>query len=387
MSLVTDAILEKINSLIVVVNHLGEVEYVSPSAKRILGYEPEQLMGQGWWNLTRYDQSESKLVRELALKQVQGREQLQNAPYERLLKTAGGNEKWILWNTSAGPMNTLVGIGHDITERKKAEEKMSQSHFQLAVQNKEMLDSINYASRIQNAILPDVNEIKKHVGDAFVFYQPKNVVSGDYFFFHASDEKLFVAAVDCTGHGVPGALMSVIANGLLKDVIVKKGVTDPSEIMYALDAALEKVWTENNKTETSSDGMDIALLVIDKKQKTFRFAGAFRPLLLLRSNEITEFAGSRFPIGHYADIKKTFNCIEESYEANDTFYLFSDGFPDQFGGEDKRKFNKKRFKELLLTAATMEMDEQESFLQYALNNWKQQEIQTDDILVLGLKIS
>lgn len=384
MSLVTDAILAKLNSLIVVVNQQGKVEYVSPSTKRMLGFEPEQLLGEGWWDLTRIDILEREAVKELTMQQLQQNSMVESLPYERLLKTATGGDKWILWNTSKGPSNTLIGIGHDITDRKKAEQKLIEKHKELEQQNKDMLDSIQYASRIQEAILPDIEKIKNAFSDAFVLYQPKDVVSGDYYFFYQRGSKSFVAAVDCTGHGVPGALMSIIANGILKEVIVKKGITEPSEILYALDEELFAAL--NKKGEITSDGMDVALAVFDSENNSVRYSGAFRPMILLRDNELIEFEANRYPIGFYADVEKIFVSKEIELKKEDTFYFFTDGYCDQFGGELKKKFNKKRFKELLLSLQGMEMKEQHSFLQYALLNWRQAVPQLDDVCIIGVRI-
>ncbi len=384
MSLVTDAILAKLNSLIVVVNQQGKVEYVSPSTKRMLGFEQEQLLGEGWWDLTRIDILEREAVKELTMQQLQQNSLMESVTYERLLKTATGGDKWILWNTSKGPANTLVGIGHDITDRKKAEQKLIEKHKELEQHNKDMVDSIQYASRIQEAILPDIEKIKNAFSDAFVFYQPKDLVSGDYYFFYQRGSKSFVAAVDCTGHGVPGALMSIIANGILKEVIVKKGITEPSEILYALDEELFAAL--NKKGEITNDGMDVALAVFDSEKNSVSYSGAFRPMLLLRDHELIEFEANRYPIGFYADVEKIFVSKEIELKKEDTFYFFTDGYCDQFGGELKKKFNRKRFKELLLSLQGMEMEEQHSFLQYALLNWRQDEPQMDDVLVMGVRI-
>ena len=421
MSLVTDAILEKLNSLIVVVNQTGNVEYVSPSAKRILGFEPEQLLGEGWWNLTRENIDERADIKSLALQQLKQESLLETVPYERLLKTATGGDRWILWNTSKGPLNTLVGIGHDITDRKKAELKLLEKNTELIKHNKDMLDSIQYASRIQEAILPDVQKIKNAFKDAFVLYQPKDVVSGDYYFFYQRGNKAFVAAVDCTGHGVPGALMSFIANGALKEVIIKKGIEEPSEILYALDEELFLALNKSKDGVVSLDGMDVAIGVFDFVEQTFAYAGAFRPVLVVRKAppclpegeesqlashaysegcvggssspsgrlggaELIEMEASRYPIGFYADVTKVFTTHTIDIKQNDAFYFFTDGYCDQFGGEKMKKFNRKRFKELLLSAQDMEMSEQEAYLQYVIKNWRQDESQTDDILVMGIKL-
>ncbi|MBQ20153.1 MAG: hypothetical protein CMD31_05310 [Flavobacteriales bacterium] len=386
MSLITDTILEQLNSLIVVVNQSGSVEYVSPSAKRILGFEPTQLLGEGWWNLTRDDAEERLSIKSLALKQLQQESLIETIPYERLLKTATGGDCWVLWNISKSNDNKLVGIGHNITDRKKAEQELLEKNVELLQHNKDMLDSIQYASRIQEAILPDVQRIKNTFQDAFVLYQPKDVVSGDYYFFYQKENKAFVVAVDCTGHGVPGALMSFIANGILKEVIIKKGLEDPAEILYALDEELFLALNKNSQNAVTNDGMDVSIGVYDFAEQTFSYSGAFRPLLLVRDGNIIELEANRYPIGFYADVKKKFVTQSITMQQNDTFYYFTDGYCDQFGGERKKKFNRKQFKELLLAAQTMEMEEQEAYLQYVLLNWRQEEPQVDDILVMGIKV-
>lgn len=386
MSLITDTILEQLNSLIVVVNQSGSVEYVSPSAKRILGFEPTQLLGEGWWNLTRDDAEERLSIKSLALKQLQQESLIETIPYERLLKTATGGDCWVLWNISKSNDNKLVGIGHNITDRKKAEQELLEKNVKLLQHNKDMLDSIQYASRIQEAILPDVQRIKNTFQDAFVLYQPKDVVSGDYYFFYQKENKAFVVAVDCTGHGVPGALMSFIANGILKEVIIKKGLEDPAEILYALDEELFLALNKNSQNAVTNDGMDVSIGVYDFAEQTFSYSGAFRPLLLVRDGNIIELEANRYPIGFYADVKKKFVTQSITMQQNDTFYYFTDGYCDQFGGERKKKFNRKQFKELLLAAQTMEMEEQEAYLQYVLLNWRQDEPQVDDILVMGIKV-
>lgn len=386
MSLVTNTILERINSLIVVVNSEGKIEYVSPSAKRILGFEPEQLLGEGWWNLTRDDKKERRKIRELIKTQIAQKALLETIPQERMLKTANGANKWILWNTSKGLFNKLVAIGHDITDRKNAELNLLLKHKLLEQQNLEILASIRYARRIQESILPDKNKIASAFADAFVLYQPKDVVSGDFYFFHQRGSKTFMIAVDCTGHGVPGALMTMLANSILKEVIVTRGIEEPAEILYAIDRELYIELNKDDGRDISRDGMDVAVTVTDSETKTLQYAGAFRPMLLLRGQEIFEFEANRFPIGFYGDTEKVFTSHKFQMETGDAFYLFTDGFCDQFGGEQKKKFNRKRFKELLLSVQSMSFDEQESFLQYALLNWRQDEPQVDDVLVVGIKI-
>lgn len=385
MSFVSDIILEKLNTLIVVVNSQGQVDYVSPSVQRVLGFESHKLLGEGWWNLTRKNDTERSLVRSHISQLIKQTPEIVSNSFERELISSGGETKWILWNTSKGPEDTLIGIGYDITERKKAERKLQKKNKELVLKNKDILSSIEYAKRIQEAVLPEIENIKKSFEDAFVLYEPKDVISGDFYWHYKKGNKTFIAAIDCTGHGVPGALMSVIANGLLKNVIIDLGHEEPSEILEKLDEQLVNTLNKEAGREPASDGLDIALCVFDSERKQVSYAGAFRPLVRIRNNEAEEIRGSRYPIGFYSDVKKNFETTILQYEKGDSFYIFTDGYVDQFGGERGKKLNRKRFIELLLQVQGMNLEEQGSFLEYALRNWKQKELQTDDILVIGLK--
>ena len=383
MEQLSELILEKLNTLVVVVNEQGTVDYVNSSAAGILGYAPEQLLGDAWWDLTRSTDEEKRKLKLLTQKIIR-ENNVEQLPYERLLKTAKGKDKWILWNTTKGPGNTMVGIGYDITDRKIAEQKLQATNHFLSQRNTDMLESIRYAQRIQQSILPDKIKIEQALNGGFVLYKPKDIVSGDFYWYYERNECIYIAAIDCTGHGVPGAFLSVLANSLLKKV-VDNNVLEPAEILYRLDDELQNELNGSNEY-SSADGMDIALCKIDKSKSRLSFAGAFRPLVLVRLGEVIEYRGSRNPIGLYGDTKKVFEQIEIELQQGDSLYLFSDGYVDQFGGEQSKKLNKSRFRELLLTMQTMDVKEQEAFLEYALNNWKQQEEQTDDILVIGLKV-
>ncbi|MDQ3191847.1 MAG: SpoIIE family protein phosphatase [Bacteroidota bacterium] len=383
MTVFPDIILEKLNTLVVVINNKGKVDYVSPAVSNVLGFSQELLKGEGWFNLTRKNHAEVIHVKEDVQLMIES--DVMPAPFERQLKTARGDSRWILWSSSKGPDNSIIGIGYDITDRKNMQEDLELKNRELQKKNSELLDSLKYAQNIQEAILPDINSFKASFNKAFVYYNPKDIVSGDFYFHYKKDNKTFVAAVDCTGHGVPGALMSVIGNSLLKDIIVKRGTENPAEILRLLDEELFLAINKSGKTVTS-DGMDVALGVFDFDRKVLTYAGAFRTLLYVRNGLINEVKGSRYPIGFYQDIVKSFEATEIDFQEKDSFYFFSDGYADQFGGEDGKKLNRKRFKELLLTINEMEADEQESFLDYALTNWKQEEDQTDDILVIGIEI-
>jgi PAS domain S-box-containing protein len=387
----TETILEKLNTLVVVVNQLGKVEYVSPAAKKILGYNPDELLGEGWWELTRETVAERADVKQFVGHLI-AKEAVRNSAsesisysYERVLTASNGDKKWILWNTTPGPDGFVIGLGQDITDRKKAELELAKKNELLEKKNTEINDSIQYARRIQEAILPDPEVIRRSFADASVFYAPKDVVSGDFYWYFKKDDLVFLGAIDCTGHGVPGAMMSVLANSLLRDIVIKRDVFEPGEILLQLDIELYNALHSSGNGQEYREGMDIALMAYNHSTKLVKFAGAMRPLVRIKDGEVNEVKGNRFPIGSFTGSIKPFDQSEFHLEEDESLYMFSDGFADQFGGEKNKKLNRKRFYELLSTASMMTGEEQEAYLEYALRNWKQDEEQTDDILVLGVR--
>jgi PAS domain S-box-containing protein len=389
---ITTTLLEQLDTLVLAVNKSGNVEYISPSAKRLLGYDVQSLLGDGWWNLTR-SKSDGFLHKAEIIKLFNDPENSKSLSFERELFTRDGRRKWILWNISVNEGDTIVGVGQDITSQKQIElqlrertNEVSRQKRIIEAKNKDITDSINYAKKIQLAILPDEDGLQKYFPESFILYKPKDIVSGDFYWYHKAGNKIFVVAADCTGHGVPGAIMSVIGNGLVRDAILKRGLNDPAEILHEIDYELDVLLNKDTSAIKTPDGMDVALAVFDLEDNTVKFSGAFRPLILLRKNEIIEFQASRFPVGLYEAENKKFETHVIRFEEGDKFYLFSDGYIDQFGGEKGRKLNRKRFYEFLLGSNDMEMEEQGSFLDYSLNNWRQDELQTDDVLLIGVKV-
>ncbi len=379
-----DLILDKLNTLIVVLNNNGQIDYVSRSAQSILGYEPNELLGDKWWINTRFSKPEGEEVK-IRLMRLFDQKNNSVQVFEHLLKTANGQKKWFRWNVSYLNESSLVGIGIDITEKKQKEKELLDMNTQLHEQNKEITSSIRYAQRIQENILQSDDYISKIFPKHFVMYKPKDIVSGDYYFFHEDDTFKYVIAVDCTGHGVPGAMMSMVANSIIKEVLLNKKLRAPSQILYELDKELFKSINSYND-EISNDGMDVGIACIHKKTKRLHYAGAFRSAIVVRGNTLIELKANKYPLGFFNDIEKIFEEQVLMLQEEDELFLFSDGYADQFGGENNKKFNKRNFKDLLLTAAELPMDEQEGFLEYAFNNWKQDNDQTDDVLVIGIRI-
>jgi len=247
--------------------------------------------------------------------------------------------------------------------------------------NKEILDSISYAKRIQNAILPPAKAWKSNLSDSFVLYMPKDIVAGDFYWMEKIGDTTFYAAADCTGHGVPGAMVSVICNNGLNRSVREFGLTDPGEI---LNKTRELVIQEFEKSEEEvKDGMDIALCALSGN--SLKFAGANNPLWILRDSEFIETKGDKMPIGKYAALKPfTTNRLE--LVKGDIIYTFSDGFIDQFGGEKGKKLKSKNFKQMLIESANQNMDEQKNALENGILDWMGSIEQVDDICIIGVRV-
>ncbi|MBS1651889.1 MAG: SpoIIE family protein phosphatase [Bacteroidetes bacterium] len=379
-----DQILNKLNTLIVVLNNDGSIDFVSKSAQQMLGYNSQDLLGLNWWEKTRFSKPEGELIKN---KIVHVFKQNKNTTqtFEHELKTSIGGKKWVRWNISSLNNEQLIGIGYDVTESKLNEKRLIESNAKLSDKNKDITDSIYYAQRIQKAILQTQAQLKSIFSHSFLIYKPKDIVSGDYYWFYEDEKYCYAAVADCTGHGVPGAMMSMVAKAMFKEVFINKKITAPDLILTALDEELDKSIYKNNDS-TFNDGMDVALIRIDKITNCLTYAGAFNSILILSNQELIELKGDRYPIGFYSGIEKNFCATTIQLKQNDCIYLFSDGYVDQFGGEKNKKLNKSNFKELLKTMNDMEIEEQEAFLEYSFNNWKQDTEQTDDVLVIGIKV-
>lgn len=256
----------------------------------------------------------------------------------------------------------------------------------IAKKNQDITASLNYARRIQMAALPPNAKIYQALPESFIFFEPRDIVSGDFYWFTQIDQKTFIAAIDCTGHGVPGAFMSLIGNKLLNEIIVTRQIHDVAEILNQLH---QGIFTSLKQEEnTSQDGMDISLCVIDRLEQTLEFSGASHPLFIIQNEKLQEIKGDRLHIGglQKSQASRDFSkkVITLDPVNKQTFYLFSDGFRDQFG-DDGGKYGKRRFKELLLEIHQQPMRKQRISLREELLNWKGSQKQLDDVLVIGFQ--
>lgn len=256
----------------------------------------------------------------------------------------------------------------------------------IAEKNREITDSINYAKRIQQANLPGQQELRKVVAQHFVVFKPKDIVSGDFYFLHEKENCIVIGVVDCTGHGVPGAFMSIIGSERLDDAVIKSN--DPATILQLLNMGVRHSLRQSTGEDASRDGMDIALCVLNKQSGELRFSGANRPLWIIRKNatELEEIKPTKRAIGGFTDDDQTFEEHVLQLGAGDTFYMSTDGYADTFGGKSNKKLSTKRFKQMLLEMQSQSLKEQGQHLDAFIEDWKAGLDQTDDILVMGVRL-
>ena len=280
----------------------------------------------------------------------------------------------------------------------KQKEKVEEIHQALS-------DSIDYAKRIQESIMPQVTEIERHVEEYFIYFKPRDIVSGDFYWFTNKDNHTIIAAADCTGHGVPGAFMSVLGISLLHDIVEKENCIDPGRILDRLRKEVITALNQKGNIGEQKDGMDISLVCINHETNKIKFSGANNSLYIVKreklktqskairpykndepsSFQLYEIKPNKMPIAIYNKMD-SFDTQELDIEKGDQIYLFSDGYIDQFGGEKGRKYMSKRFKKLLLENAHKSMQEQKENLDKEINNWQGNNSQIDDILVLGVML-
>ncbi len=269
--------------------------------------------------------------------------------------------------------------------RQKQKANMDISHQKELVEgkNKEILDSITYAKRLQEAILPPIGLIKKVFPESFVLYKPKDIVAGDFYWMERAGDNILIAAADCTGHGVPGALVSVICSNALNRTVKEFHITEPGKI---LDKVTELVLETFEKSESDvQDGMDISLCCINTKTNEILWSGAYNPLWYVQQGEMHEVEADKQPIGKQDNLQP-FHTHTVKLKKGDFLYLFTDGYADQFGGPKGKKFKYKQLYEVLLASTSNSMDEQKTILEGHLDDWKGELEQVDDILVIGIRV-
>lgn len=398
--------------MISIIDINGHFKTINPAFKKTLGYTFDELVSLP---LIKFIHSDD---RDLTLKEVEKlRKGITTISFTNRYRCKNKTYKWLEWNVIPhGEM--LFAIARDITQRKKYEAKilkfneelehkvedrtkeLSSSNSALKVEmqeriqiareleskNKALTDSINYAKLIQKAKLPGLDRIYSELPQCFILYKPKDIVSGDFYYFHKSGSTTFVAAADCTGHGVPGALMSMMAMEKLDKAFSIS--TDISKILGHLNRAMKIALGQNDDSTSMRDGMDIALCCLNPETRSLRYAGAYRPLWIIpkRSTAINEIKATNKSIGGFTADNERFPSHEIQLKKGDSFYIFSDGYADCFNGKTNKKMTSKRFKQILLDIQHLSMPEQEKYLDDLIESWKDGSEQVDDILVIGVRV-
>lgn len=374
------ALSENSQDIIIRFNLNGEFMYVNPRINEYTGLRKTLFSGKtyddmdldpivvnAWKSLLEETQKTGKLVaKEMDFPSRKG---------DRVMQTSAIPEFGLDDN-----LETVLVVSHDITERKKQEVLIRET-------NKKITDSINYAQRLQKAIVPDTSYIQKQLPNSFIFYQPRDVVSGDFPYYYEKGDLLYIAAVDCTGHGVPGAMLSLIGFSVLNEILGHDRVYNAGETLDLMHQGVVRTLKQDHEDNVkTADGMDVAIVRIDKAKNEISFAGAHRPLYHITGGEMLQYKGDRFPIGG-TQYKKRSNFIDYSfnYEEGDGVYFFSDGLPDQFGGPDGMKYGPKRIREKLLENQDMPMNEMHDLFEHEFSEWKGDMKQLDDVLMIGIR--
>ncbi len=369
------------SNAVLIYNARLELEWVNKAFIEFYGYSLEEFINIKGLTLPQQSTSEdiNRILQECIMKK-------KSIFYTNATETKYGEIIWMRSNISPvlndkGIIEKFVLIETDITEIKMAERK-------IIIQQNKIRDSINYAERIQCSIFPDNEIIKKYFDSFFILHKPREKVSGDFPFFYAKKNFVYIAAVDCTGHGVPGAFLSFIGHSNLVNLI-DSGFDDTNEILCIMNQRVTKLLNKNNPSTKSLDGMELALCKIDFNKKTIQYSGAGRPLFFIKNDELEIHKGDIMPIGGYqVHRKNVFTKEDITFNTKDRFYIFSDGIQDQFkNGDSRQKYSSKRLKEFLKNTANLKMEDVYNVLSNDINEWKGQAPQTDDMLLMGFEFN
>ena len=272
-------------------------------------------------------------------------------------------------------------------ELNDANAKIREAYQEIDAKNKDILDSIKYAKKIQDAILPTERMLQERIEGSFILFKPKDIVSGDFYWMEQTDSgDLILAAVDCTGHGVPGAFMSMIGNAFLNEIVKEKNITSPKEILGTLRSSVILSLKQKGEIGEAQDGMDIALCNLNLDNMMLSYAGANNPLYYFKSNGLTIQTADKQPIAFHLGDHKPYTEHSLKISKGDTFYIFTDGYADQFGGPHEKKFMYRQFRDLLIEIQDKDMHEQKAILEQRIEEWKGDLEQIDDVCVMGFRI-
>jgi len=367
--------------LILRMNTKGQIFYANPMVEDYIGFKPKDLINSRLDELKIQETLESFFKESIKII----RKTNQKLNQEINIPTAKLGDRVMSYNAipefNENELETILFVGHDITEAKQIE-------LEIKDKNKKINESINYAQRIQSSILPNTAIIQEYLPKSFIFYVPRDVVSGDFPWFFKKEDILYISAVDCTGHGVPGALLSFIGYFQLNNIVDHDVNYKAGQILDKLHYGVRSTLKQDRIDADARDGMDIALCRINLKKKELQYAGAHRPLYLLRNGELHEYKGNRKAIGgipHKKKPEKDFINHIIDIKKGDKIFIFSDGMPDQIGGPDRRKYMPKRIRQNIVENKDLSMQQYSNLFASDFKKWKGDNKQIDDVLLIGIE--
>ncbi|NOZ35328.1 MAG: PAS domain S-box protein [Chlorobi bacterium] len=378
------ALSENSPDMIIRIDTDGTIFYANPTTQKFLGINPKLLIGKTIENVE-IEKTIQDFIKSLTAEINTDQKEIQKETIFKIDKS----KRIVQFNAipefgENNILNTILFVVHDITERKEIE-------IEIENKNKNITESINYAQRIQSAIIPDFDIIKRYLPESFMFYKPRDVVSGDLPWFYVTEDEIYIAAIDCTGHGVPGTLISFIAYFSLNSILNSKEKKTPAEILDALHIQVRRTLKQDSPDSKARDGMDIALVKINYKINKLEYAGAHRPLFFLRGDKLDRYKGDRMSIGGKSVASRSgkeeakFTNYKIDIAKKDKIFIFTDGLPDQIGGEEGRKYQASRVRDIIIEKNNFSMKEYYHYFVNDFENWKKNYKQIDDILFIGIE--
>ncbi|PLX02973.1 MAG: hypothetical protein C0594_11310, partial [Marinilabiliales bacterium] len=380
------------DNAVVIANPEGDIVWVNEGFIRLYGYTMDEFIAEKGKTLA--GAASNKDFDQLMNNCIESKK---SHTYSALTETKNKEKIWVQTTLTAifdkqGNIKNFVAIDSNITKIKKTEKEIKEllqtavsQRDQIQEQKQEITDSILYAKRIQAAIFPNQELINQLIPNHFILYRPRDIVSGDFYWINNIEGVTVIAVADCTGHGVPGAFMSMLGVAYLNEIILKEYITHTGVILKRLRKEVIRSLHQHGKDDSTKDGMDIAMIAYNEKTGEVQFSGAHNPLYHVRAGELNVIKGDKMPIGIYDKMDK-FTTNELKVEKGDQLYMFSDGYADQFGGPKGKKFKYGAFKRLIKEISDKDMEEQNKLLGRKLDDWQGDYEQIDDILVMGIKV-
>jgi PAS domain S-box-containing protein len=378
-------VLEGSNDALFVLNFVnGRIYRANRQACELLGYSLEELLKR-----TVFDLHPQELLQLSATRMADAWEQNGLIFSDIPMRRADGTVVPVECSTKVTSYQghpAIILFARDITERLALEQRLAEQNAVVKRQNEDLISSIRYAQRIQRAVLPEPARLEELFPQSFVMHRPRDIVSGDMAWFGERNGLVWVIAADCTGHGVPGALLTLIGASIFQEQVHERQVATPGELLDGARQTMADMLLGDDEEERALDGMNAAVLCFDRDRNTLLYAGAFGPLYLLRDGIVHEFKGDRMPVGHMDQGVRPFTTERIELKTGDRTFIFSDGLADQFGGPAGKRLKSAGFKQWLCASAHLSMEEQGQYLSDHFRLWKGTEAQIDDVLVIGVEI-